>query len=62
MENIEALQLGIEEKIVWKLNNRGNYIVKSAYHFAMEKIIDDLEFRVPSEAFSLESHRGISPE
>jgi exonuclease I len=42
-----------EDKLIWKFNNRGIYTVKSAYRYAMETLVDNLEYRIPGEWTSL---------
>jgi hypothetical protein len=37
------------DKLIWKFNNKGHYTVKSAYRYAMETLIDNVEYRVPGD-------------
>jgi hypothetical protein len=38
-----------EDRPVWKFNKKGIYMVKSAYRYAMETLVDNEEYRVPGD-------------
>ncbi|MCH82487.1 RNA-directed DNA polymerase (Reverse transcriptase), partial [Trifolium medium] len=37
----------VEDRMVWRFNNKGIYTVKSAYRYAMETLVDNEEYRAP---------------
>jgi len=49
ISNLALLNRDGEDRLIWKFNRHGIYMVRSTYRYAMETLVDNMEFRVPGE-------------